>query len=69
MAIIENVVKAFPKLVVKKSAGGVEIKLTGASSDEDSEVIVGNYTFAAVASGEVSEKDIREDCEAFFEKQ
>ncbi len=63
---MKNIAKDYPDLVVLPAKGGIEIKYTALADQEESAVLVGNYTFAAVASGEISERDVREDCDAFF---
>ena len=63
---IESIVKGFPGLTVLRSEEGVEIRYTGGSGTVESEALVGNYTFDAVARGEITDSDVREDCLAFL---
>lgn len=67
--LIDAILKDYPSLESHPTAEGAEIWLSERGDKDDDECLVGSYTNHAVESGELSEADIREDCEAFLDSE
>lgn len=62
-SVVQKVLVDFPALEAAKN--GDELQIHAREAGEDGG-IVGTYSHEGYESGQISEQDIREDCEAFL---
>ncbi|MBI4406067.1 MAG: hypothetical protein HY537_18050 [Deltaproteobacteria bacterium] len=67
--IVDKVLQDYPALERHLTEEGVEIWLSERGDKEDTEYLVGFYSHRAIADAEITEADIRDDCEAFMKSK
>lgn len=63
-SVVQKVLVDFPALEAAKN--GDELQIHAREMANDSNGIVGTYSYEGFQSGQICEQDIREDCEAFL---
>lgn len=64
---VRDILRQFPELIMETpEEGTVRIRGGRPGADFVPEALVGVYTHQAFLDGDITEEDIREDCEAFL---